>query len=312
MKRGGKVRLVALGAVAIAVWVWFPKGRPKASEAGLVPAAPRRAAAPVKSGAARGTPSAVATAASTAASMPAPAPIADAGAGAISEAAARDQFGGLLAAVEGAVAAGRLGVACTALTEADAAPSMPAEWRTRCDAAQAKVDAALRERADQLGALVQGGRVLEAATLLATLRESPHERVEAELTRLVRERQWLPFTQSVDDAGRPAAPAALAEGREVRVVHDGDWARGEVLAAAAGADPDEVAVRLRLEGGVKFCFVPRRDVEPIEPSASEAADQAAAALRADAPTLAALWLAVAKDGGLPEAALRSLAAGLGR
>jgi hypothetical protein len=94
------------------------------------------------------------------------------------------------------------------------------------------------------------------------------------------------------------ASVPLPRGRAVRITHPGVPAAGTVVDAGAG----EVTVRVAAGGGWSFPTVPAAAVEPVDPTAEEAAEMGLAALAQQDGLRARLWLVVARlrsAAGLP-------------
>lgn len=280
------VRILVLGAALVALCLLLP-----------FPGVPRqRAEAPPRSGDAESFGDRGGQAESRADGEGGPGPTA---------AALADRLGGLLFAVEHALAEQDLGAACAALAAAEPLRSAQnAAFGARIDAAAARVEHALAAAVTDLERRVDDGRILEAREQLARLRRNVHPRVEEALRQMTERRQWPLLPNRVETPSDGDAPPALAAGRLVRSRRGGTWVVGRVLATTPSTT-DEVGVRWHEGDSASFSFVSRSALEPVAATTGEAADQARAALRAGDAPLAALWIDFAIQrghGGDPEVA----------
>jgi hypothetical protein len=201
------------------------------------------------------------------------------------ERAAADRLGGGLFRLRAALADGRLGDACVEherLAALDLAGALAAQRA----AAAGELDAALQAAAAALGERVREGRILEARARLRAARAAPHPRTAAVLGELAGQLglESLPGESASGKGGGDGAP--LAENRLVRVAFRDGWHAARLVCAGGGG----YTVRVETADGVYFPRLARAELEPVEPTAAEAAAQAELALAAGDRLGAALWV----------------------
>jgi hypothetical protein len=200
-----------------------------------------------------------------------------------------DRALGRCTAVEEALAGDHLGRAFDLLQLGERA-GVPAAVQERWSQARRRADVALTRALRQLVAEVRGGRILAARSRLTRLTDTGNSRVTERLVVVGREERWPPLPGPVHGAKPDAEVVAVAKDldrhRRVRVAHRGGVVDVPVWQAQGGS----VTVRVQDEGGVAFPVFDRAAVEPVDPSFSEAVDQARICHRAGEVMVAWLWL----------------------
>ena len=240
------------------------------------------------------------TAPKAAAPTPAPPPVGGQTPGIDEDRLQRALSGGRAALLDG-----RLGGGFLDLDELLGSELSPGQ-RAAVESSRQQLELALAASCGELAQQLQGGRLLRARAILGALLQRPHVAVTAALAALAQQHGWPALAADAAGDDYVPEPVALPAGRAVRAQHRGQ----EVEAPVVDATPAEVTLRLHGQGGVTFPSLPVVQVEPLQPTAGEAAELGLAALRARDGLMARLWLcfAIEHGGGGRTAELRQLLA----
>lgn len=246
------------------------------ADAAVVPVAPKRAAShPGIGGAPAGeVPSEVAAGALAAGNSPA-----DSGMDS-------DRFESLLSLLELHVEEHELGSAAGVVQQLHNQPLSKAQ-RTRLDRFAARLSPLQVAAEQRILQQVRSGDVLAADHSAAELVISGTWRAEA----LAQAAPQLAVGDNWQRALEPREqtaprPTPLARNRQVRV----RWRDQLRAGVVANSRADQVTVRLRTDKGQSFPTVPASACEPTDSTSAEAVEMGFAALHANAPRLARLWL----------------------
>jgi hypothetical protein len=199
-----------------------------------------------------------------------------------------DRMQSALSGARAALADGRLGGGLLALDALLGSPLSPTQVQT-VQAARQQLEQATAAACDALRQQLQAGQVLAARSGLRALQSPAHPAVLAVLRALTTAQHWPDLVPSTCPDGYVPPPAALPRDRLVRTLRAGSELQARVVDATAA----EVTLRVVARDGVTFPSFRVVDVEPLQATPAEAAEQGFAALAAGDGALARLWLCCA-------------------
>lgn len=199
-----------------------------------------------------------------------------------------DRLQSALSGARAALQDGRLGAGLLALDNLLGSALSPPQVQ-RVAAARQQLEAAVASACAALPAELLRGEVLAARRRLAALLQPLHPAVIEALRAMTTARHWPDLVPSACPDVYVPPPAPLPRDRLVRTLRAGS----ELQARVVDATPREVTLRVVAKDGVTFPSFRVVDVEPLQVTAAEAAEQGLAALAAGDGMLARLWLCCA-------------------